>query len=86
MVAAAAGIWQWNTPLPYLYGGLGVVLGVIAFCLLILLCSCKKTSQPIETQEIPVQSLADETTKIMVVMAGHDHPTYVAKPLSFNNK
>lgn len=35
---------RWNSPVPYLFGGLAVMMGLIALALLILACSYKKRS------------------------------------------
>ncbi|KAL6567841.1 hypothetical protein OROGR_001509 [Orobanche gracilis] len=35
---------QWHSPVPYLFGGLAAMLGLIAFALLILACSYWKLS------------------------------------------
>ncbi|XP_052183576.1 protein GLUTAMINE DUMPER 4-like [Diospyros lotus] len=79
----AAGILQWNTPLPYLYGGLALVLGLIAVSLLCLACSGEKNLPPSETAAAEKAALPPgEETRIVVVMAGDDLPTHVAKPVS----
>ncbi|KAF5787554.1 putative protein glutamine dumper [Helianthus annuus] len=36
---------SWHSPVPYLFGGLALILGLIAFALLILACSYWKLSQ-----------------------------------------
>ncbi|KAG0468619.1 hypothetical protein HPP92_017947 [Vanilla planifolia] len=40
----AAGRSAWHSPVPYLFGGLAAMLGLIAFALLILACSYWKLS------------------------------------------
>uniref|UniRef100_A0A0E0LE69 Protein GLUTAMINE DUMPER 3 n=1 Tax=Oryza punctata TaxID=4537 RepID=A0A0E0LE69_ORYPU len=42
--AAAAAHSPWQSPVPYLFGGLAAMLGLIAFALLILACSYWKLS------------------------------------------
>nr|GLL18468.1 pre-mRNA-splicing factor CWC15-like [Ipomoea trifida] len=39
--ASHGGFWQWNTPLPYLYCGIAIVVAIIASSVLFLLCSHK---------------------------------------------
>ncbi|CAL0305742.1 unnamed protein product [Lupinus luteus] len=40
----------WHSPIPYLFGGLAAMLGLIAFALLILACSYWKLSARLHTQ------------------------------------
>ncbi|KAM3363648.1 hypothetical protein BC332_33491 [Capsicum chinense] len=39
-----SGFHRWNSPVPYLFGGLAIIMGVIALALLIITCSYKKPS------------------------------------------
>ncbi|KAJ7958457.1 Protein GLUTAMINE DUMPER like [Quillaja saponaria] len=41
----------WHSPVPYLFGGLAAMLGLIAFALLILACSYWKLSGQLENRE-----------------------------------
>ncbi|CDP14456.1 unnamed protein product [Coffea canephora] len=41
----------WHSPLPYLFGGLAAMLGLIAFALLLLACSYWRLSSSINNQE-----------------------------------
>ncbi|KAH0990296.1 hypothetical protein GBA52_001779 [Prunus armeniaca] len=41
----------WHSPVPYLFGGLAAMLGLIAFALLILACSYWKLSSRLEDRE-----------------------------------
>ncbi|KAK9055214.1 hypothetical protein SSX86_026296 [Deinandra increscens subsp. villosa] len=41
-------ISPWHTPVPYFFGGLSVVLGLIAFALLILACSYGNLSDDVD--------------------------------------
>ncbi|KAF8378513.1 hypothetical protein HHK36_029856 [Tetracentron sinense] len=84
---AASGFQRWNSPVPYIFGGLAVMLGFIALALIILVCSCCKSSanSSSDTVEKPakaVNSPVDTEPKIVVIMAGDDIPTYLAKPVS----
>lgn len=82
----------WHTPIPYLYGGLAAIMGLIALALLALAYSyCKlsrnnqegdhshldnKESDP-QTKE-PIKSYEE---KILVIMAGNENPTFLATPV-----
>jgi hypothetical protein len=82
----------WQTPIPYLFGGLAVIMGLIALALLALSCSfCKlsrnnqdgdhndldnKESDP-QTKE-PIKAYEE---KILVIMAGNETPTFLATPV-----
>ncbi|RWR91358.1 protein GLUTAMINE DUMPER 5 [Cinnamomum micranthum f. kanehirae] len=97
--ATAAPITQhsaWHSPVPYLFGGLAAMLGLIAFALLILACSYWKLSGYLENgdsnerdvengDEKPVDSMKIPTSyeaKVVVIMAGDEKPTYLATPIS----
>ncbi|KAF5958466.1 hypothetical protein HYC85_005691 [Camellia sinensis] len=84
-------IHQWNSPIPYLFSGLAVMLGLIAFALVILACSYKKSSSPSSSSssssnssthagEKPVRPLPEMEPKIVVIMAGDENPTTGASP------
>ncbi|KAI4376216.1 hypothetical protein MLD38_014003 [Melastoma candidum] len=84
----------WHSPIPYMFGGLAAMLGLIAFALLILACSYWKVSDggrndldegrdPQEKGssldvEKPVVMLEQ---KVVVIMAGELLPTYIATPV-----
>ncbi|XP_010246889.1 PREDICTED: protein GLUTAMINE DUMPER 3-like [Nelumbo nucifera] len=86
----------WHSPVPYLFGGLAAMLGLIAFALLILACSYWKLSGYLEGGEggerdpesrdekssdaMKIPSVFEE--KILVIMAGDEKPTYLATPIS----
>ncbi|KAJ0099787.1 hypothetical protein Patl1_21565 [Pistacia atlantica] len=84
------GLGHWNSPVPYLFGGLGLMLGLIAIALTILACSCRKSAtnssggdrdQGEEKSGKQVVDMQLEMEpKIVVIMAGDDNPTYLAKP------
>ncbi|KAK7347682.1 hypothetical protein VNO80_22220 [Phaseolus coccineus] len=84
----------WHSPVPYLFGGLAAMLGLIAFALLILACSYWKLSGYLEgngeterdleagegktEQDQKPQRQYEE--KILVIMAGQEKPTFLATP------
>lgn len=49
--SAVSGIHSWNSPLPYLFGGLAVMLGLIALALIFLVCSYKKSSTTTDEEQ-----------------------------------
>ncbi|OAY57003.1 protein GLUTAMINE DUMPER 3 [Manihot esculenta] len=82
---------HWNSPLPYLFAGLALLLGLIAMALLILACSYKtspsdslpdhEAQEKSHNKQVTFQPLEMEP-KIVVVMAGDHNPTYLAKPVA----
>ncbi|KAG6387882.1 hypothetical protein SASPL_153077 [Salvia splendens] len=89
----------WHSPVPYLFGGLAAMLGLIAFALLILACSYWKLSTAEEAQDGDVESgaaakgdaaAAEKTLtvfeeKFLVIMAGDAKPSYLATPVCSRN-
>ncbi|CAF2088963.1 protein GLUTAMINE DUMPER 5 [Brassica rapa] len=76
----------WRTPVPYLFGGLAAMLGLIAFALLLLACSYWSLSRRTDSEK---QTETDEKVtakvfeeKILVIMAGHNKPTFLATPVA----
>ncbi|KAA8525674.1 hypothetical protein F0562_007529 [Nyssa sinensis] len=86
----------WHSPLPYLFGGLAAMLGLIAFALLILACSYRKLSDRVDNHEGGDRDVeaADNKPrdtgkalpvfeeKIVVIMAGDEKPRFLATPMS----
>ncbi|KVH92608.1 protein GLUTAMINE DUMPER 6-like [Cynara cardunculus var. scolymus] len=93
--AAATG-FRWSSPIPYLFGGLALMLTLIACALIILVCSYKKpysssssenssenTTGDQEKQSVPefrMELSPEMEPKIVIVMPGDINPTYLAKP------
>ncbi|GAB4832476.1 hypothetical protein Ancab_006498 [Ancistrocladus abbreviatus] len=79
--------WRRDSPIPYLFGGLALVLGLIVTALLILSCSHRRhcSSSTHVIQEMPVNpantDLGGTKAGVVVVMAGDDKPTYLATPV-----
>lgn len=81
------GVWimKWNSEIPYLYAGLAMVMCLIAVALIMLTCSTVKdsfngnegseSSSSSNVINIPTYS----EPKIVVIMAGDNTPTYLAK-------
>ncbi|XP_059638214.1 protein GLUTAMINE DUMPER 5 [Cornus florida] len=88
----------WHSPVPYLFGGLAAMLGLIAFALLILACSYWKLSGSVEEEEGDIEAAgghdansnsnseekepAPVFVEKLVIMAGQEKPTYLATPIS----
>lgn len=87
--------WPWHSLVPYLFGGLAAMLGLIALALLILAWSFWKLSGYLDggSQEDGVSSEGNVEArtgsgsgkpvfeeKIVVIMAGEVKPTFLATP------
>ncbi|KAL7097379.1 hypothetical protein ACP275_10G141100 [Erythranthe tilingii] len=87
----------WHSPVPYLFGGLAAMLGLIAFALLILACSYWKLSGYLENRGGDADGDRDLEAgdedggktaapvmeeKFLVIMAGQEKPTFLATPMS----
>ncbi|GLJ43142.1 hypothetical protein SUGI_0895380 [Cryptomeria japonica] len=89
----------WRSPVPYLMGGMGAMLVLIVFALLLLFFSHwnkKRTAQESQSRDEHGESLKTEMgnrctegnddckmeKRIVVIMAGHENPTFIAKPTS----
>nr|DAD31596.1 TPA_asm: hypothetical protein HUJ06_010447 [Nelumbo nucifera] len=88
--SAAGGFGGWNSPLPYLFGGIAATLGLIALALLILTCTHRKPStySSHETEEKttkPTSPPPDTEYRVVVLMPGDNEPTFIAKPVSSAN-
>ncbi|XP_028775423.1 protein GLUTAMINE DUMPER 3 [Neltuma alba] len=86
----------WHSPVPYLFGGLAAMLGLIAFALLILACSYWKLSgfldesregeRDLEAGEAKLDGTQKPFApvacepKFLVIMPGQERPTCLATP------
>ncbi|KAF8097562.1 hypothetical protein N665_0286s0070 [Sinapis alba] len=82
----------WHSPVPYLFGGLAAMLGLIAFALLILACSYWRLSGEEggrnggEVDEEKESRSGDKAAngayeeKFLVIMAGDNLPRFLATP------
>ncbi|OEL13545.1 hypothetical protein BAE44_0025435 [Dichanthelium oligosanthes] len=78
----------WSTPTPYLFIGFAVVMALIAVALAVLLCSRRKEeegrSRGADGEVMAVHVLAPldredaAVPKVLVVMAGHSAPSFLA--------
>jgi hypothetical protein len=90
----------WQSPVPYLFGGLAAMLGLIAFALLILACSYWKLSGYLDAGAEggrdgqsgdaaggekgagsgSSRPAAEFQEHVVVIMAGDERPTFLARP------
>ncbi|KAH8511196.1 hypothetical protein POPTR_004G108800v4 [Populus trichocarpa] len=80
----------WRSPIPYLFGSLGILLSIIVVALITLACSYyRKHSRNSSSDEqekpaaIPIRMpVLDAEPKIVVIMAGENKPAYLATPIN----
>lgn len=78
---------MWHTPVPYLFGGFGAVMILIAAALVVLACSHwrsarGRSSDASSLSEKPVIVQLDMEPRMVVIMAGESKPSFIAKPFS----
>ncbi|KAG4937561.1 Protein GLUTAMINE DUMPER 2 [Glycine soja] len=87
----ASGVNIWKSPIPYLFGGLAVMLAIISMALVILVCSYRKrdsqSSSSEVNEDVKSQAMAknletNSEPEVLVIMAGNHNPTYLAKPIT----
>ncbi|KAF8036935.1 hypothetical protein BT93_C2613 [Corymbia citriodora subsp. variegata] len=86
----------WHSPVPYLFGGLAAMLGLIGFALLILACSYWRLNGGSSSAQGDEENGGEAKTvdgegynkavmvyeeKIVVIMAGDQRPTFLAMPV-----
>ncbi|KAL9297356.1 hypothetical protein ACSQ67_023252 [Phaseolus vulgaris] len=87
------GIKIWKSPIPYLFGGLAVMLALVSVALVILVCSYRKrdsssdSSSSPEAEDMKSQAMTkilhtNSEPEVVVIMAGDHNPTYLAKPIT----
>ncbi|RWW50766.1 hypothetical protein BHE74_00042946 [Ensete ventricosum] len=99
-LAAASSVQHsaWHSPVPYLFGGLAAMMGLIAFALLILACSYWKFTGYLDSVEDADNRDVDGEAScgpgdaakppslfedgIVVIMAGDFMPTFLAAPIA----
>lgn len=93
---AIAKVEIWNSPVPYLFGGLSLLLLLIALALLLLLCTNRKSPSSSSNNDNPIdddeengdgdkepKTIVEECVpKIAVILAGDDKPTCLAVPVN----
>lgn len=78
---------MWHTPVPYLFGGFGAVMILIAAALVVLACSHwrstrARSSDMSSLSERPVIVQLAVEPGMVVIMAGDSKPSFIAKPFS----
>ncbi|ESQ32533.1 hypothetical protein EUTSA_v10005496mg [Eutrema salsugineum] len=83
----------WKSPIPYLFGGLSLLLLLIALALLSLVCTHKKSPSSSSNNNDPIEedddagdmeakiTMAEYSPKIVVILAGDDRPSCLAVPV-----
>lgn len=85
--SSSTGIRLWKSPIPYLFGGLALMLVLISVALVILVCSYRKRASQSSVaaedmkQAMPKNVEINSEPELLVIMAGDDKPTYLAKPM-----
>ncbi|KAG4911821.1 hypothetical protein AAZX31_19G035100 [Glycine max] len=83
-LAPSASLKSFTSPIPYLFGGLALMLALIGLALLILACSYSKNYSLDGNEDKAKRATGmevDSEPKIVVIMAGDSNPTYMAKPV-----
>ncbi|XP_054800414.1 protein GLUTAMINE DUMPER 2-like [Prosopis cineraria] len=84
----------WKSPIPYLFGGLAIMMALISVALVVLICSYSKRAysqshspssageDTVTKQAMPKNPETESEPRVLVIMAGDRNPTYLAKPTS----
>ncbi|KAL8193442.1 hypothetical protein R6Q57_026577 [Mikania cordata] len=84
---ASVASWWLDSPKIYLFGGIGLMLLLIAVALLVLACSQWRLGSYGDDGQQHVCHEADVSPKnIAVIMAGEHLPTYLAAPAHVPNR
>ncbi|KAK4346379.1 hypothetical protein RND71_032718 [Anisodus tanguticus] len=87
-----SGFHRWNSPVPYLFGGLAIIMALIALALLIITCSYKKPSTEESSSSSNNVNDADQrqekpSTKVVELMKPEMEPKFVViMPGDYNPK
>jgi len=90
-MSSSVGFQLWHSPIPYVFGGLIVAMGLMVTALVVLACSHCKSAEgndnSISRVEAPAAlvPLEREPTLMVVIMAGDDKPSFLAKPFDAHN-
>lgn len=79
--ATGAGFRHWN---PALFGSVAVILGLIVMAIVIIACSYKKSLSDSSGEEDKTKKgdqQMEMASRIVVIMAGDQNPTYLANPM-----
>ncbi|XP_062104723.1 protein GLUTAMINE DUMPER 5-like [Humulus lupulus] len=69
--AVDGGFRHWNSPIPYLFGGLAIMLGLITVALIILACSYRKS--PSSSSAVAAEAAASSSAVVDVGGGNEDH-------------
>ncbi|KAE9590360.1 hypothetical protein Lal_00028097 [Lupinus albus] len=83
----------WKSPIPYLFGGLALMMALISIALVIFICSYRKSASQSSNSEAELvkQTMSKNVEinnsdhELLVIMASDDKPTYLAKPIIPSN-
>ncbi|KAK4271874.1 hypothetical protein QN277_020502 [Acacia crassicarpa] len=88
----------WKSPIPYLFGGLAIMMVLISVALVVLICSYSKRADSqshhspssaaedtVPKKAMPKKTETETELKVLVIMAGDHNPTYLAKPASYSS-
>ncbi|CAA2987066.1 GLUTAMINE DUMPER 4-like [Olea europaea subsp. europaea] len=76
--------WDWNSPLPYLFGGLALLVLLISVALIMLACSIRKpvsNDDEEKPKQEPESIETDIGPKFVAILAGEENPTHIAIPI-----
>lgn len=80
----------WKSPIPYLFGGLALMLILISVALVILVCNYKKRGSSLQSSNSDEEMkqgmsmnvvMVNSEPEVLVIMAGEVKPTFLAKPI-----
>ncbi|XP_020571253.1 protein GLUTAMINE DUMPER 2-like [Phalaenopsis equestris] len=85
-LSSSDGFQPWQSPIPYLFGGLAAMMVLIAVALILLACYqhrslAVESRQPASRPEKSEISTTEMERGVVVIMAGDELPTYLANPL-----
>ncbi|XP_047159315.1 protein GLUTAMINE DUMPER 4-like [Vigna umbellata] len=89
----------WHSPVPYLFGGLAIIMALISMALFILACSYWRLTRSTQQRDLENMNTNKEgdddpqekeqplvyEEKILVIMAGDHKPTFLATPSTNTN-
>ncbi|CAN4082763.1 unnamed protein product [Withania somnifera] len=82
--SSTGSFWTWRSPLPYLFGSLGIMLLLIVVALIVLACSFHKrlSSDQEKSACLPTNcTVVEMSPRIVVIMAGDQKPTHIGVPI-----
>ncbi|KAK7330242.1 hypothetical protein VNO77_24430 [Canavalia gladiata] len=82
--------WGWNSSASFLYGGLVPIFAIIGLALVVAVCSLRSGGSQrgsfcdcdANNSKGSSTSTQVEDPTVLVILAGEEHPTHLAKPIS----